>query len=53
MPLPAGVWQQVRAQVQAAQPGVVPPTDGVTQMGLTHPLVSALIQVRGVLLRGC
>jgi hypothetical protein len=46
--LPAGVWQQVHAQVQALQQPqgvVVPAVDGVTQMGMTHPLVSMLIQV--------
>jgi hypothetical protein len=39
----------VCAQVQNLQQPqgvVVPAVDGVTQMGLTHPLVSMLIQVR-------
>jgi hypothetical protein len=48
----AGVWQQVCSQAAAAQgpDAVLPSVDGVTQMGLSHPVVATLIQVGGFFL---
>lgn len=53
----AGVWQQIHNQAQVAQQqhaallalltAPSPPADGITQMGLSHPLVAMLVQVGG------
>jgi hypothetical protein len=44
------VWQKIQVDASTVQQGggvAVPAVDGVTQMGLNHPLVAMLVQVRG------